>query len=190
MNPEWGIVAQEGCYRFDPERLKGEGFFFALLQKVGEKISTFSNPLGVKSVAPVNKHLTPTEWLPDGFNLFTKGDLVKALPIVCASEVVELESLLRVVQSGVAVARKKGNDWVPEADLALSLALRADAFPVAEVDLTMARRYLSRETISINDAQSGYLLIQYQNSRLGFVKNIGTRINNLYPPSRRIRMGV
>ena len=188
---DWGILEQEGCYRFVPNRLRGEGFFFALLQKDGGgEPSRCPKPLGAKRATPLNRQLAPAGWLTDGYSLLAKGDLIKALPKDLATEMTGLEALLRVVHSGAAVARSKGHDWIPEGDLALSLALHPNAFPAVEVDLATARRYLARESLVIKDAPLGYLLVQYQGSRLGFAKNLGTRSNNLYPQSRRIRMGV
>ncbi|MCL2502945.1 MAG: rRNA cytosine-C5-methyltransferase [Bacteroidales bacterium] len=188
IDSDWGIVEQEGCYRFLPHRVQGEGFFFALLQKNGEEPLSRHKPMGAKKAMPLNRQLAPSNWVQEYYSLFAKNELVKALPSALASEMLELEIFLRVVQSGVAVARLKGKDWIPEADLALSQVMRPDAFPAVELDLTTARRYLAREALVIKDAPLGYLLIQYQGSRLGFAKNIGSRINNLYPKSGRIRM--
>ena len=189
VDSDWGIMEREGCYRFLPHRTAGEGFFFALLQKGGEELSSY-RPMGAKRAMPLNRKLAPADWMQDHYSLFAKNELVKALPSALASEMIELETHLRVSQSGVAVARLKGKDWIPEADLALSQVMRPDAFPVAELDLVTARRYLAREAVTIKDAPLGYLLIQYQGSRSGFAKNIGSRINNLYPKSGRIRMGL
>jgi len=182
----WNILEQEGCHRFLPHRIKGEGFFFALLQKHEDE--SRHKPFGPKRATPVSKQVLPANWIGEGYSLFAKGALLKAFPSALASEMVEWEALARVVQSGVAVAHSKGQDWIPEGDLALSQALRPDAFSVVDVDLTTARRYLARESLAIHHAPLGYVLIQYEGSRLGFAKNLGSRLNNLYPSSRRIRM--
>ena len=185
IDPSWGILEQEGGYRFLPDRLKGEGFFFALLQKRGTAKRKQPKLTGAQKVATIKRQA----WVTAPFGLFTKGDLIKALPVNEALEVVWLETVLRVKQSGVAVARVKGNDWVPEADLALSPIMCPDVFPVVEIDIDKGRRYLAREAITLTGAPLGYVAIQYEGSRLGFAKNVGFRINNLYPPERRIRMG-
>ena len=213
---QWGVLEQEGCYRFLPHRIKGEGLFFAVLQKNGSvstnnknqnlqrngyvstsskgevlrntPVSTTSRSRSVRSnskKASVGLRM-PAGWVKESYCLSERGDLVKALPSVVASEMVALETALKVVQSGVAVARAKGDDWIPEADLALSPVMLPSAFPVVEVDLATARRYLAREAIFLSDIPLGYLVIQYQGSRIGFAKNIGARLNNLYPQSRRI----
>ena len=188
IDPAWGILEQEGCYRFLPDRLKGEGLFVALLQKSPKRTGAFRQ--AQCDHPPLAEQKGPASWLQPEYNLFVKNDLIKAFSTTLASVMRPIESCLRVVQSGVAVARKKGSDWIPEADLALSPIMRPDAFPVVTVDLSTARRYLARETFAWPDAPLGYILIQYQGSCLGFAKNVGTRINNLYPPARRIRMGI
>jgi NOL1/NOP2/sun family putative RNA methylase len=188
IDPAWGVLEQEWCYRFLPNRLKGEGFFFALLQKKPKHSTGSQKQICTRKVTPVGGQHAPVGWAWDGYNLFAKGNLVKALPAALAPEMFELERYLRVVQSGVAVARIKGGNSIPEADLALSPIMRPDAFPVVEVDLIAARRSLAREVLVLKDAPLGYLLVMYKGSNLGFAKNIGSRLNNLYPRSRRIRM--
>ena len=74
--------------------------------------------------------------------------------------------------------------------MALSLILKADAFPSVEVDKETALAYLHRDAILLKDVEKGYIIIKYDGVSLGFVKNIGNRCNNLHPQSRRIRMDI
>ena len=187
VHPDWGILEQEGCYRFLPYRLRGEGLFFALLQKHDRDNPFLRKPSRTNRRA---EQQGPVGWLDASCGLFAKGDLIKALPVDWAPEVGTWEALLRVVQSGVAVARFKGKEWIPQADLAFAPILRIDAFPVVEVDLSVALRYLAKESFALPGAPIGYIMIAYQGNRLGFAKNLGSRINNLYPSSSRIRMGI
>jgi NOL1/NOP2/fmu family ribosome biogenesis protein len=47
--------------------------------------------------------------------------------------------------------------------------------------------YLRREAINVPDgAPKGFNLLTYRNHPLGFIKNIGNRVNNLYPQQWRI----
>ena len=84
----------------------------------------------------------------------------------------------------------KGKILVPDADLALSIALDGNAFPKAEVDERTALAYLHRDAITLPDAERGYVLICHKGLPLGFVKNLGNRCNSLHPQSRRIRMNI
>ena len=95
---------------------------------------------------------------------------------------------LYILQSGISLGTMKGKDIIPAHALALSNALKEDAFPKAEVDIETALNYLRRESICLpEDIETGHVLICYKGHPLGFVKNMGNRSNNLYPQEWRIR---
>lgn len=62
--------------------------------------------------------------------------------------------------------------------------------PRVELDLQQALKYLHRDALFLPDAPLGMLVVCYRSHPLGFVKNLGSRCNNLYPKSRRIQMDV
>lgn len=62
--------------------------------------------------------------------------------------------------------------------------------PGVELDLQQALKYLHRDSLFLPDAPLGMLVVRYRSHPLGFVKNLGSRCNNLYPKSRRILMDV
>ena len=97
---------------------------------------------------------------------------------------------LRPLRSGVRKGEWKGHDFVPSADWALSLSCVRGEWPEAEVDRQTALRYLHRDTLVLPDAPKGFLLLTYSGLPLGFVKNLGTRCNNLLPQGRRILMDI
>ena len=104
-------------------------------------------------------------------------------------EVAALEPL-RPIQTGVAKGELKGRDLVPSADWALSLALPDGAYPVADLDRETALRFLHRDSIFLKDAPKGFVLVRFEGHPLGFVKNLGSRCNNLHPQGRKIKMDV
>ncbi len=167
---------------FLPGTDRGEGFYCALLRKDGEPKTARSAGGRIKPVkSPVQS------WLTEGNVILEKGTLLKACPGALAGAMAEMESKVRVIQSGVAVATVKGRDYIPEADLALSTILRRGAFPERELGRKDALRFLAREQIPMPDAPKGFVLLTFEGLPLGFVKNLGNRTNNLYPASRRIR---
>jgi NOL1/NOP2/fmu family ribosome biogenesis protein len=103
-------------------------------------------------------------------------------------DILYLKQHLRLLQAGIYMGEVKGAIIAPTAALALSTALQSDAFPHEDVDLATALRFLRRDALSLPRLAKGYCLVCYQNIPLGFVKNISTRSNNLYPPAWRIRM--
>lgn len=118
-----------------------------------------------------------------------KGDLLIHIPGSISREVAALD-LLRPVQVGVAKGELKGQDFVPSADWALSLALPPGSYPVADLDRETALKFLHRDCIFLKDAPKGFVLVRFEGHSLGFVKNLGTRCNNLHPQGRKIKMDV
>lgn len=132
------------------------------------------------------------EWLlaPDCYELIQTGGSISAFPKSYLPELSALQSSLRIVQAGVGIAELKGKDWIPGHALAMSRALKPDAFPREEISYGQAIAYLRKEAITLSDVASrGVVLLTYRNVPLGFVKNIGNRANNLYPQEWRIRSG-
>ncbi len=125
-----------------------------------------------------------------GMSFRRKGELAVAVPEIIAGELDVLESRLKPLSAGVAVGVEKGGKLVPSADLALSTALDGTAFPKAEVSRETALAFLHRDSISLDGAPTGVVAVAYRGLNLGFVKNIGTRCNNLLPPHRRIMMDI
>ena len=101
-----------------------------------------------------------------------------------------LESALHIVASGCAAGMVKGKDFVPDADLALSLMLSSEAYQTVGVDRETALAFLHRDAVVLPEAERGYVILRYEGANIGFVKNIGSRCNNLHPQSRRIRMDI
>jgi 16S rRNA C967 or C1407 C5-methylase (RsmB/RsmF family)/NOL1/NOP2/fmu family ribosome biogenesis protein len=206
LPPAWGITTGEYGYRFFPHKTKGEGFFISLLRK--KRCEPSPNPLSVGSgsrqfavgagttARPNCRLRLPTAtspvsgWLNGDFTFIREGDGLQALPGFSTSDIFYLKQHLRLLQAGIKVGEVKGADIIPAAALALSTALRKDAFPYEEVDRDTALRFLRRDAITVTSQAKGYCLIGHQNIPLGFVKNIGLRSNNLYPAAWRIRMNI
>ena len=71
---------------------------------------------------------------------------------------------------------------------ALSVATPKDMYPRVELSCEDALKYLHRESLVLpEETPRGYVIVTYQDLPLGFVKNIGTRANNLYPKEWKIR---
>ncbi len=119
-----------------------------------------------------------------------RNGLTVAVPQRIGAELAAVESCLKPLTAGVAVGTVKGGRLVPSADLALTTVLRENAFPNAELDKKAALEFLHRDSIRLEDAPQGYVTVSYKGFRLGFVKNIGSRCNNLHPMSRRILMSI
>lgn len=97
---------------------------------------------------------------------------------------------LRPLRSGLVKGVQKGKDFIPDADYALSMDFVEEDYPSVELDLQTALKYLHRDALVLPDAAPGYNVVRYKGHPLGFVKNIGSRCNNLLPKGRRILMNV
>ena len=66
--------------------------------------------------------------------------------------------------------------------------MSSDRYPTAELTYRQAIDYLRRESLQLPDSTpKGIVLVTYRNVPLGFVKNLGSRANNLYPQEWRIK---
>ena len=72
----------------------------------------------------------------------------------------------------------------------MSLAFPEGSYPVADLDREAALKFLHRDSIFLKDAPKGFVLVRFDGHPLGFVKNLGTRCNNLHPQGRKIKMDV
>ena len=99
-------------------------------------------------------------------------------------------SVLRPVRQGLRKGELKGKDFVPDADYALSILFDRKDYNCVDVDRQTALHFLHRDVLTLPQAAPGYNAVSYLGHPLGFVKNIGSRCNNLLPKDRRILMNV
>gem|GEM_PF-2553792 len=107
-----------------------------------------------------------------------------------ADFVERLAAVARLLVSGITVAERKGPKLIPHAALALSTALSPEAFPTVALSPAEARAFLRREALVLPpDAPRGYVLATFEGLPLGWLNNLGSRANNLYPSEWRLRVG-
>lgn len=169
---------------------ESEGFFLALLRKTEEGSSGKSRKTkGKQKEVPLRNVKGLDTWLqePKQYKLIaTDKDELYAVRRTWAADIARIRENVKTLSFGIRMAMEKGAKWIPQQELALSTALNAEAFPHADADLPTALSYLRREAITI-EAPRGYVLVHYKGHPLGFVNNLGTRSNNLYPAEWRIR---
>lgn len=180
--------------RFLPGRVDGEGLFLAVLRKPeeeGAENEVRQRRRKDKERPSAKREAVPdvARWLDgDGYELRADGDRVIALPATHAQLIKELGRKLNIIYAGIEAGTVKGRDVVPSQAIALSTALRRDAFTAVDVDYNTALLYLSRQAVTLPDGTpKGIVLLTYAGRRLGFVKNLGNRANNLYPAAWAIR---
>jgi 16S rRNA C967 or C1407 C5-methylase (RsmB/RsmF family)/NOL1/NOP2/fmu family ribosome biogenesis protein len=188
---ELGAEKLEEPHRFMPHKTKGEGFFMAGIRKIANEMTNLTKiPRNDKKNEARNEKVK--EWLssPADFTFLTENNAFFAIPTIHYPDHQLLKNALKIVSAGIALGEIKGKDLIPAHALAMSNNLSKNAFPDWELDKETALNYLRKEAFQNlpSHLPKGYILVKYQNHPLGFIKNIGTRANNLYPQEWRIRM--
>lgn len=192
-------ITKYHAYRFMPHVSKGEGLFFSIVRKKG--VEKMENPL------PRNK--TKNFYLPDANTTIYCNKLLDISDMIVMQErngcvwamdkttndlYLHLESKgIKILSKGVEVCVVKGRDIVPSSSLVMNscFSKTQDVFQTVDVSRNDALSYLRGETIGLEESvDRGFVIITYKNIPLGFVKNIGNRVNNLYPNSWRIKKSV
>jgi len=88
------------------------------------------------------------------------------------------------------VRRGENREEEMDPDECLRIGFSPGKYPFVEVDRNTALKFLHRDSLVLPQAAPGYNVLTYSGIPLGFVKNIGTRCNNLLPKWRRILMNV
>jgi NOL1/NOP2/fmu family ribosome biogenesis protein len=178
-------------YGFHPGKVRGEGFFISVVRKESMEAAYKPGRSAGTATIKVKSDLIPIarlyatvgeEYLAD-----FAGTAI-ALP-VSRQEFQMLAGLLGIIKAGTALFTLKQGSVIPAHDLAMSLLLKNDMFPEADVAAEAAIRYLRKEAdIGVRFEKTGWILITFNGVKLGFIKNIGQRLNNYYPSEWRIRM--
>ena len=173
------LFYKEGMVRLIPGWVRGEGQFCALLQN--SSTGNYEERNGNQDEHSRSLHI------------WTQDDSMFAVPSHLTAYVNTIKKAVRLIHGGVKIAEKKGKDWLPFVDLALNLILSEQKefqYETAQLNRQTALQYLHGDSFSLPSAPKGILLLTYQGIPMGFAKNLGTRCNNLYPKSRRIKMDV
>lgn len=183
-----GVTSEGHISRFLPSRVRGEGLTLSVLQKPGEmaKNASDGHRRGRKTM-PVQVPEWLRRALPVDYVYIAAGDTLRAMPSDMAATVLPMLPSLDVLAAGVDCGTVKGRDLVPSQTLAMTTALDKDVIPQVDIDRLCALSYLRREAIALPEGTPrGIVLLTYLNRPLGFVKNLGSRSNNLYPQNWRI----
>ena len=192
VDSSWGIHgAVKGsypCYRFLPHLVRGEGLFLCVMRKPDDEpvrnIMRQKKKLGNKpkgEAAPVEVKA----WLTGEYSFAAFDDHIVAFPREFGDDLPMLARNLRLLHDGTLVGVRKGRSLVPAQQLAWAADYAKQAFATHEVDYATAINFLQRQTLTV-DAPRGYVLLTHGGAPLGFINNLGTRANNLYPKEYRI----
>ncbi len=193
ISADWGITGDlancgHSVYRFIPGFTKGEGFFLSLLRKEGCEDVAKLRPARMQAV-PAKYRKLVEGWIvsPERFEFILQNDNIIAIPRDNIDAISAVEAKLKVLHAALPIATIKNNKLLPLHALAMSTQLSSQAFERVELTREQALSYLHRETLTLPSASLGIILLTYKEHPIGFVNNIGSRANNLYPAEWRIR---
>ena len=175
-------------YGFYPGKIKGEGFFISVIKKSGnsEEKKQYQKKI---NYSVTTSDIKTAEIMIKGSlsDIYRYDDTVYKLSLP-VTEYLNLMNRLKIIKAGTALFKTRKGDVSPLHDLAVSCHIKDNAFPVCDLDFRDALLYLRRENIILKNQPEGWILIRYLGVNLGFIKNIGTRINNYFPVEWRIKM--
>lgn len=187
-----GLLRTECGVSLVPGFVRGEGQYCAVLRKTSPSAGTAAcsgRQQDRWQKLPEAHASIIRPLLDEEMAMIVKDGRIVAVPEYVRCLLSMLEPLHPLAR-GLAVGMFKGKDFIPDADLALSLSLRRGAFNEFEVNRETALSFLHRDPVRLPDAERGMLLLVYRGLPIGFVKNLGNRCNSLHPLHRRIRMDI
>lgn len=175
-------LTTHNSFRFMPHRVNGEGLFMAVLRKNGTPRRD-----KVKEAKAARLPFKLPAWVPTALTPVLSGDTLYGLPPAWKPLIDRITATADVIMPGVELATVKGRDLIPTQSLAMSTALDIQAVDHVEVDRDTALSYLRRDAVTLPpETPRGHILLTHNGTPLGWVKNLGTRSNNLYPAPWRI----
>jgi 16S rRNA C967 or C1407 C5-methylase (RsmB/RsmF family)/NOL1/NOP2/fmu family ribosome biogenesis protein len=178
-------------YGFYPGKVRGEGLFLSVIRKTGKQEKSHIRSQYKSELKPVKEDFK----IADSWTSFSRDRLLKwgveLFAVSCnMDDYLHLYQNLKITKAGTKIFIVKNNDYLPSPELALSIQLKTGAFPGNEVDLYEALAFMRRDNFALQNAIKGWNIVTYKGVCLGFVKNIGNRLNNYFPVEWRIRMNL
>ncbi|MBR5287486.1 MAG: RsmF rRNA methyltransferase first C-terminal domain-containing protein [Clostridia bacterium] len=205
LHPEFSLVpfalaglpaAEKGYLHLYPHEIRGEGHFVSLLEKSTDAPAAVENAPQEKRARKNSRMLQraaktpPAPQLPDVLapgvtpgSVHAAGDSLWAMP-----QGIDAQRLsgLRVLRTGLLLARSEGKRFEPDHALAMALAPQ-EAARSAELDHEQALAYQAGEALELGDLPAGYTLLCHRGVPLGWGKQAGGIMKNHYPKGLRRR---
>ncbi len=186
---EWGIKETKSKmhhgfgYRFMPENLKGEGFFMSVFKNKSKNSTQLklqrNNKKEIKLTEEIKLFVDVSK-----VYFFEKSNNTFFINKHHVEDFFYLDTKLRLIKKGIFLGEIIKNKLIPHHELAMYDKLIFKN--CIELNLENAICYLKKEPFNIPEKEKGWYLISYQNAILGWVKHLGSRINNYYPGNYRI----
>jgi 16S rRNA C967 or C1407 C5-methylase (RsmB/RsmF family)/NOL1/NOP2/fmu family ribosome biogenesis protein len=188
----WNIVPSfsqkhdAACYRFYPDKLKGEGFFLACLRKTDGDESKLSPRQKTAKLTKAEAQAAAS-WIDPAasLHLFRHKEDVIAVPQGFEGIIPLLQERLYLRQAGITAGKLVNNALIPDHALALSTICN-NSIPKIPLNHEQALQYLRKAGFFPGMEHKGWALMQYEGHNLGWAKFLDNRLNNYYPKEWRI----
>lgn len=184
---EWGIVETQSAekggygYRFFPHKLKGEGFYLACFRKK-DGLPRTTLPPKVMTTKPQTV-FEPFVDISDKHFMAVKDQFVM-LHAAHMPWVQLFSNEIKLIKKGILVGKLIRDELIPDHELALYCDNRYAQR--VELNLSQAIQFLKKDHFELEFPSKGWFLVTYRQKPLGWVKNLGNRMNNYYPSNHRI----
>ena len=176
-------------YHFYPHKTSGEGLFMGVIQKNDGTPFTMKKEKRATPSPAVKLPADILPFLPDmtKYTPYIAGETLGILPKQHAEFIQYLSSKAGVIYKGCEIGECIKGRTKPAHSLALYHKLQQKHVIRQEVDLATALQFLRKEDIRFEAPQGEWILITYKGIGLGWVKEVGNRVNNYYPKEWRIK---
>jgi 16S rRNA C967 or C1407 C5-methylase (RsmB/RsmF family)/NOL1/NOP2/fmu family ribosome biogenesis protein len=190
---EWGITGTGLGYQCYPHRLKGEGFYISLFRKLTGKSAIIKPGRKNRKLGALSRKQQQeiARWVKNPDELIFYIDNNGSVMSIPENIEEEFQGLTFGLPAGVwcfEAGQFKGDSFLPSHALAQSLMV--GQVPYIDLSKEASLHFLKKENILLENAEKGWLLIRYNGLGLGWVKNLGNRVNNYLPKEWRIRMEI
>jgi 16S rRNA C967 or C1407 C5-methylase (RsmB/RsmF family)/NOL1/NOP2/fmu family ribosome biogenesis protein len=202
LDPKWGIreskIETEDDtffgYRFYPHLVKGEGLFVSVFKRPEDayvqepkKIKDFKHSHIKAANRPESQKLISDLGLEIESRFYNLQESFFWTNTTHQTHFEFLCRFLNIRYFGVELGKFNKDQFIPNHEFAVSI-LPKKGFTKYELNLDQALTFLRKEDMEVSDIPEGWVLVSYQNIPLGWIKNLGNRINNNYPKEWRIRI--
>jgi 16S rRNA C967 or C1407 C5-methylase (RsmB/RsmF family) len=198
----WGVEVGEvsgiQTFRFWPHKVRGEGFFAAVMRKADGRLKRETPRARREPLKDLNRPESRplAEWVtaPEAMKFAQAGDNCYGIYRPQYGAVTALAGGLNVIYSGVCVGQLFGGKLRPDHALALFADLNRDRTISTALTLEEALDYLrKKEFADVGRLPEGLNLLTYKTAEvstdglpIGWTKRIGHRTNTMLPNSFRI----
>ena len=168
-------------YRLMPHMVQGEGFFLACFRKNNGQATLQASKSKIS-------HTQEGAWnyflKTEALQLIQKEDDFYAISAAHLAFYQQTQRTYKWIKRGIALGKMIRKDIIPDHELAMYQAIEFQER--VEFDLKQALMYLKKDTFVLPETSKGWHLASFQGLPLGWVKNLGNRMNNYYPSNYRI----